>query len=237
MSLKNPEKPVTPSITVQQCIENLRAYKPPPDKFIYKNRAAVLIPLIINPITGDLDVLFIKRADNLKSFPGEAAFPGGRIDPTDENLYITATREAEEEIGLKRSDIELLCQFPPLLTSNFLLVSSFVALIKNPAEFKPTLNPQEVSQIFMVPLRLFISREIHDHKDVDWGGQPYRIHIFRWQSWTILGLTSHLMNSVVKVAYRLSELPWTEYAPNQLEDSLLILALRPEIKLISESNI
>src|SRR3954447_8629073 len=48
----------------------------------------------------DLDVLLLSRATTLRSHPGQVAFPGGRIDPSDESVVAAALREAQEETGL-----------------------------------------------------------------------------------------------------------------------------------------
>src|SRR2546426_10766459 len=67
--------------------------------------AAVLVPLFLD---GDeLHAVFTKRRDDLRRHAGEISFPGGRQDP-DEDLRVTALREAEEEIGLPRDDVELI---------------------------------------------------------------------------------------------------------------------------------
>ena len=60
--------------------------------------AAVLVPLYLD--RGDLHAVFTKRRDDLKRHAGEISFPGGRQDFPDEDLRLTALREAEEEIGL-----------------------------------------------------------------------------------------------------------------------------------------
>src|SRR4051812_35368274 len=73
--------------------------------------AAVLVPLYLD---GDaLHAVFTKRRDDLRRHAGEISFPGGRQDFPDEDLRITALREAEEEIGLSRGDVELIGALPP----------------------------------------------------------------------------------------------------------------------------
>ena len=59
--------------------------------------AAVLIPVVARP---ELTVLLTQRTDALPRHPGQIAFPGGRMDPTDADPIATALREAQEEIGL-----------------------------------------------------------------------------------------------------------------------------------------
>src|SRR5687767_5334433 len=46
------------------------------------------------------DVLITERAADLRSHAGQAAFPGGSIDPEDDGPIATALREAAEETGL-----------------------------------------------------------------------------------------------------------------------------------------
>ncbi|HYI03656.1 MAG TPA: CoA pyrophosphatase, partial [Reyranella sp.] len=58
--------------------------------------AAVLIPVVARP---ELTVLLTQRTDALPRHPGQIAFPGGRMDPTDADPIATALREAQEEIG------------------------------------------------------------------------------------------------------------------------------------------
>ena len=80
--------------------------------------AAVLIPVYTDE-RGDV-VVYTERSGDLRKHAGEISFPGGRRDPG-EDLLTTALREAEEEIGLARDQVEVVDQLPPLgtFTSNF----------------------------------------------------------------------------------------------------------------------
>jgi 8-oxo-dGTP pyrophosphatase MutT (NUDIX family) len=73
--------------------------------------AAVLIPLYLEG--GELVAVFTERRADLRRHAGEISFPGGRQDEPDEDLRQTALREAEEEIGLPRHEVELVGALPP----------------------------------------------------------------------------------------------------------------------------
>ena len=79
---------------------------------------------------GDLRVVLTKRRADLRRHPGEISFPGGRSDSEDADLRETALREAEEEIGLSRTEVNLLGALPPTSTfaTNY-LIHPFVGLI------------------------------------------------------------------------------------------------------------
>src|ERR671937_2473600 len=72
--------------------------------------AAVLVPIIAHP--EGLSVLFTRRTTQLKAHSGQVSFPGGRAEPGDASPLHTALREAQEEIGLPASRVEVLAQLP-----------------------------------------------------------------------------------------------------------------------------
>lgn len=74
-------------------------------------------------VPSDLDLLFVQRAPTLSKHPGQVAFPGGKVDPTDASPVAAALREAEEETGLDPDGVEVLCSLPltPLPVTNFLV--------------------------------------------------------------------------------------------------------------------
>ena len=63
---------------------------------------------------GDIRVLLIQRAEEMRSHAGQPAFPGGAIDPTDTDAAAAAVREAVEETGLDPAGVEVLTTLPDL---------------------------------------------------------------------------------------------------------------------------
>ena len=64
-------------------------------------RVEAAVALVLRENEGDLDALFIRRAEHDGDpWSGDLAFPGGRIDPTDADGRAAAERETLEEVGL-----------------------------------------------------------------------------------------------------------------------------------------
>jgi len=76
--------------------------------------SAVLAPLYRDP-QGFLRLVFIRRSPH-GLHGGQIAFPGGRREPEDADLLATALREAEEEVGLKPTQVEILTELPTVDT-------------------------------------------------------------------------------------------------------------------------
>src|SRR5215510_14955462 len=71
--------------------------------------AAVLVPLVRRE--PGITVLLTQRTEDMPSHAGQIAFPGGRPQKEDADLYATALRETEEEVGVSRSFIEVIGRF------------------------------------------------------------------------------------------------------------------------------
>jgi 8-oxo-dGTP pyrophosphatase MutT (NUDIX family) len=111
--------------------------------------AAVLIPIFGHPEQPCL--VFTERRSDLRRHPGEISFPGGRQDHPAEDLIATAVREAEEEIGLDPSDVEVIGALPPVGTFvTGYKVHPFVGLIPEGLSFRP--SPSEVAAILLFRL-------------------------------------------------------------------------------------
>jgi 8-oxo-dGTP pyrophosphatase MutT (NUDIX family) len=110
--------------------------------------AAVLVPMHGWPDNPGL--VFTERRSDLNRHAGEISFPGGRRDE-DEELLDTALREAEEEIGLSRDNVEVAGALPPIGTfvTNY-KVHPFVGLIAEGMRFEP--NPTEVESVLVASL-------------------------------------------------------------------------------------
>jgi 8-oxo-dGTP pyrophosphatase MutT (NUDIX family) len=93
----------------------------------------------------DLYLVLTKRQQSLQQHPGEISFPGGRREPP-ETLAQTALREAEEEIGLPRSDVKLVGALPPVDTqATGYTIYPFVGLIGDTPPWR--LSPTEVERV------------------------------------------------------------------------------------------
>lgn len=113
--------------------------------------AAVLVPLFLAADTREPHVVLTRRRADLRRHAGEISFPGGRQDAEDADLTATALREAEEEIGLERSQVSLLGELPPTstLATNY-VIHPFVATV--PAGVAWRLSAREVDAVLELPL-------------------------------------------------------------------------------------
>ncbi len=118
-------------------------------------QAAVLVPLIFNQ--NKWSILFTRRSDSVNDHKGQVSFPGGAIEPSDESPINAALREAEEEIGLKSEDVQVLGVLPPHESVTGYTIFPVIAKIKWPILLK--INPIEVSRVFTIPLDWLIQRE------------------------------------------------------------------------------
>jgi 8-oxo-dGTP pyrophosphatase MutT (NUDIX family) len=111
--------------------------------------AAVLVPLYIDG--GELHAVFTKRREDLRRHPGEISFPGGRYDEGEPDLQSTALREAEEEIGLPSSAVEIVGALQPTPTiATGYAIYPFVGLIEPGLAW--TLSPREVAEVLELSL-------------------------------------------------------------------------------------
>ena len=88
-------------------LDAVRAHSEPPPG----GRLGAALVLLHDPGDGDLELLFTKRRDDMRSHPGQISFPGGRVDPG-ETPEEAAFREANEEVGLDPASARLLGRLP-----------------------------------------------------------------------------------------------------------------------------
>jgi 8-oxo-dGTP pyrophosphatase MutT (NUDIX family) len=153
--------------------------------------AAVLAPIIPRP--EGLTMLLTLRADHLRSHSGQVAFPGGKID-AGETPGETALREAREEIGLAPSLVEPLGWLDPYLTGTGYRVTALVALI-DPA-FAPTLNPDEVADVFETPFAFLMDAANHRLEERQWRGRTRKFYAMPYRERYIWGVTAGILRNL-----------------------------------------
>lgn len=127
--------------------------------------AAVLLPIVLRP---EPSVLLTLRTPHLSTHSGQIAFPGGKVDETDASTVAAALREAREEIGLTADFVEVLGELPVYVTGSAFHITPVVALISPGFVLNP--NPDEVADVFEVPLAYLMNPAHHRHHQVDWQG-------------------------------------------------------------------
>jgi len=157
--------------------------------------AAVLIPVIAHPQA--LTVLFTQRTPHLRSHSGQVSFPGGRAEPGDASAEFTALRETEEEIGLRRSAVEVLARLPDYRTRTGYRVTPVVGLLTPPVAFTP--DPNEVAEIFEVPLAFLLDERNRQRRTREFQGQQVGYYVFEYGEKVIWGATAGMLVNLHKM--------------------------------------
>jgi 8-oxo-dGTP pyrophosphatase MutT (NUDIX family) len=143
--------------------------------------ASVLVPLVEHA-DGALHVLLTQRTAHLKAHAGQISFPGGRAEPSDADAVATALREAQEEVGLEPSRVQVIGALPAYTTITAFRVTPVVALLSAPYALR--IDPFEVAEAFEVPLAWLMTPAHHRHHRIELDGAPRQ---FLSMPWTAAG--------------------------------------------------
>lgn len=123
-------------------------------------REAGVLALFYPSVKQEAMLLFILRKTYSGVHSGQMAFPGGKREESDQDLWETALRESEEEVGLPRESVEYLktlseVYIPP---SNF-LVQPYLGVAQEQPRFVP--QEEEVERIVEIPVTELFSSSSH----------------------------------------------------------------------------
>jgi 8-oxo-dGTP pyrophosphatase MutT (NUDIX family) len=160
--------------------------------------AAVLVPLYEDQDTWWL--LYTRRTDSVDVHRGQVSFPGGRIDVRDRGTAEAALREAEEEIGIRPEEVEVLGTLGPLLTVTQFEITPVIAHIAWPLALR--LSTREVASAFGVPLP-WLADPAHVHHEGRMPPIPGReVMVYRFDPYlgeTIWGATARITLDVISL--------------------------------------
>ncbi len=122
------------------------------------------VMILLFEIDKKWNTILIRRAEDGQTHSGQISFPGGKYEKFDADIIATACRECEEEIGIKRNDIEVLGTLTPLYIppSNF-VVTATVGYIANAQNLKP--DEKEVQEIIQVPLDVLFHPQLKKEQE------------------------------------------------------------------------
>lgn len=130
--------------------------------------AAVLVP-VFRDEHGELRLVLIRRA-NFGVHGGQLAFPGGKTEPDDPSMLHTALREAEEEIGLPPSQVEVLAELPVLDTRTGYRVAPFLGRIRRPEQWQ--WQADEIDEVLEVAIADLLAPGVHTTESWQLPGWP-----------------------------------------------------------------
>lgn len=158
-----------------------------------KTDAAVLVPIFHR--AGDPIAVFTERRADMRRHAGEISFPGGRQDFQDEDLRTTALREAEEEVGLARGDVQLVGALPPVGTFvTGYRIFPFVGLIEPGQTWAP--QETEVAQVLELSLTDLVRG--HEHKRLTRRGVPFKTPTYTVDGHFVWGATARIVEHLLK---------------------------------------
>ena len=155
--------------------------------------AAVLAPVVLGPRPS---ILLTKRTAHLKKHAGQVSFPGGRIDPEDAHPEAAALREAEEEIALKPSDVQVLGRMADYVTGTGYRITPVLGLLPPGLSYRP--SPDEVEAVFELPIHVLLDPNAPRREPHPVRGQMRQYWVWPHPEFFIWGATAAILKHLAE---------------------------------------
>jgi 8-oxo-dGTP pyrophosphatase MutT (NUDIX family) len=192
-------------------------------------REAAVLVLFSGPESGPADggvpdgadLLLTVRASTLRHHAGQAAFPGGASDPTDDGPVATALREANEETGIDISRLHPLAT----MERTFIAPSRFhvVPVLAYSPDPGPVdvVDETETAIVSRVPVRAFINPDnrlmvYRGNLGRRWAGPAFLLN-----QMLVWGFTGQVISAVLDVAGWAR--PWDTTDIRELDEAMVLV--------------
>ncbi len=164
-----------------------------------KRAAAVLI--LLGGEAPNYDVVLVEKRADLRSHAGQIAFPGGSMEPGDQDPIATALREADEEVGIVPASVEVLGTLPAAhIPRSGFDVTSVVGWWRDPVRLRPV-DVGEIAAVHQVA----VSRLLDPASRSTWvHPRGFRGPAFTFDDLYVWGFTAYLLDGLFEL------LGWTE---------------------------
>lgn len=143
----------------------------------------------------DPGVILLHRPSNMRSHPGQIAFPGGKLDPGEDTIE-AALREANEELGIRESDVRIVGTSDIYHTGSGFEVTPVLGVVPSDIEIQP--NPTEVAQWFEAPAAFILDAANHRQQWMDWEGTQHTFLEITWREHVIWGVTAAIISNLAR---------------------------------------
>ncbi len=159
------------------------------------NRSSVLILLFPND-KQKLELVLTLRSSDI-DHGGQISLPGGRSEG-DESWQETALREAQEEIGVDPSDIDIIGLLSKLYVSHSdNLVKPVVGYMQTFPEL--TLNPREVEEAFTIELQSLAGKKNLTVENWDLHKYSYQVPYWNVHEVPLWGATAMILSEFLEL--------------------------------------
>lgn len=163
-------------------------------------RLSSVLILLFPDNNGKPNIVFTKRKVYIGVHSGQISFPGGKAEKTDKDLFDTALRETEEEIGIKRDDIKII----GVLSELYVPPSNFIIFpVIGITSYSPAFHPEEkeVDEVFTVPFDYFMSNSsLSSHIVKLQEMETIQVPGFKINNNLLWGATAMIMSELIVVA-------------------------------------
>lgn len=156
-------------------------------------QSSVLI--LFYPKNGMIHTILMLRQKYNGVHSGQVSFPGGRFEKEDSDLITTALREAQEEVNIDPTKVEVAGTLSKLYIppSNF-LVLPVVGFTNQIPEFKP--DSSEVAMIIESDIDFLFEKNLRKEKIIHVRGYEIEAPYFDVQGHTVWGATAMILSEL-----------------------------------------
>jgi len=163
-----------------------------------KNAKKSAVLILLFPSKNKINTVLIKRNTDNSVHSGQISFPGGKYEDSDDSLIYTAIREANEEIGIEPSQVNVIKQLTSLYVpaSNF-IIYPILGYLNNSPCFHP--NPDEVEKVIELEINELLSPDSKGLSYLSFDKLRITAPYYKANNLKIWGATAMILSEVLEL--------------------------------------